>query len=79
MDLQGIHDALHRQSFEPFDIRLADGRRIPVQHPDFIAVGRRRIVVVEPDDSWSVIDLMLIVSLDSNGERRPRVNRRKGR
>ena len=77
MDLQGIREALHRQPFEPFDIRLADGRRVSVQHPDFVAVGGRRVIVVGPDDSWSVIDPLLIVSLDSNGKRRPRVNRRK--
>jgi hypothetical protein len=77
MDLQGIHEALRRQPFKPFDIRLADGRSVPVRHPDFVAVGKRRIIVVEPDDSWSVLEPLLIVSLDYNGKRRRRTNRRK--
>ncbi len=77
MDLQGIREALHRQPFKPFDIRLADGRSVPVRHPDFVAVGKRRIIVVEPDDSWSVVEPLLIVSLDYNGKRRTRTNRRK--
>ena len=67
MDIQGIREALHRQPFEPFSIRLADGRSLPVAHPDFVAIGPRRIVVVTEDDSWSVIEPLLIVSLDSNG------------
>jgi len=67
MDLAGIREAVHKQPFEPFTIRLADGRALPVPHPDFVAVGNRRIVVVAEDDSWSVIEPLLIVSLDSNG------------
>ena len=77
MDLEGVREALHREPFKPFDICLADGRRVPVRHPDFVAVGKRRIIVVQPDDSWSVIKPLLIVSLDYNGERPPRTNRRK--
>jgi len=40
---------------------------LPVPHPDFVALGPRRIVVVTEDDSWSVIEPLLIGSLDSNG------------
>jgi len=42
-----------------------------------VAVGNRRLIVVEPDDSWLVIEPLLIVSLDYNGKRRARTNRRK--
>ena len=77
MDLQGIREALHRQPFEPFTIRLADGRKLPVRHPDFVAVGPRRAIVIGPDNSWSVIEPLLIVSLDYDSKRRPRTNRRK--
>jgi hypothetical protein len=69
VDLQGIREASHRQPFEPFTIRLADGRVFSVPHPDFVAVGKRRIIVVSEDDSWSVIEPSLIVSLDQNGTR----------
>jgi hypothetical protein len=77
MDLQGIREALRHQPFDPFSIRLADGRSLSVPHPDMVAVGNRRIIVVQPDDSWSVIEPLLIVSLDYDGKRRPRTNRRK--
>ena len=77
MDIQGIREALRHQPFEPFSISLADGRSLAVPHPEMVAVGKRRIIVVEPDDSWSVVEPLLIVSLDYNGKRRPRSNRRK--
>jgi hypothetical protein len=77
MDLQGIREALHRQPFEPFSIRLADGRSLTVPHPEMVAVGKRRVIVVEPDDAWSVLEPLLIVSLDYDGKHRPRKNQRK--
>ena len=55
--------------FKPFVLQLSDDRRVPVPHPDFVAVGPRRIVVIAADDSWSVVEPLLIVSLDSNGSR----------
>jgi hypothetical protein len=77
MDLQGIREALLRRPFEAFSIRLADGRSLGIPHPEMVAVGKRRIIVVEPDDSWSVVEPLLIVSIDYNGKRRPRTHRRK--
>lgn len=77
MDLQGIRDALHRQPFEPFSIRLADGRKLPVRHPDFVAVGPRRAIVIGPDNSWMVLEPLLIVSLDYDGKHRPQTKRHK--
>ena len=75
MDLKEIREALGRQPFEPFSISLADGRSLAVPHPEMVAVGKRRIIVVEADDSWSVIEPLLIVSLDYNGKNRPRTRR----
>ena len=77
MDLQGIREALRRQPFEPFSLGLADGRSLAVPHPEMVAVGKRRIIVVEADDSWSVVEPLMIVSLDYNGKRHPRAKRRK--
>ena len=68
MNPDEIRETMHRVPFEPFSLRLADGREIFVTHPDFIAVGRRRIVVVHEDDSSSVISPLMIVSLEFNGE-----------
>jgi hypothetical protein len=80
MDISGVREALHKQPFEPFAIRLADGRSLTVPHPDFVALTSRRVIVGAEDDSWSIIEPLLIVSLDSlpkqgkgkNGKRRSR-------
>lgn len=69
MDVAGVREALHRQPFEPFTIRLADGRTLPAPHPDFVALGPRRIVVVGEDDSTSIVEPLLIVSLDFKSPR----------
>jgi predicted dehydrogenase len=42
MDIAGIREVLHRQPFQPFSIRLADGRSLAVKHRDFVALGTRR-------------------------------------
>jgi hypothetical protein len=55
---------LHKQPFEPFAMRLADGRSLAVGHPDFVAVHPRRVIVITDDGSWSVVEPLLIVSLD---------------
>jgi hypothetical protein len=71
MDLEGIREALHKHPFDPFIIRLVDGRSLPVPHADFVAVAPRRIVVVGEDSSWTVLEPRLIVSLDYSGARHP--------
>ena len=68
-----IRQAMHRQPFRPFVLKLVDGSMCTVQHPDFIAIppgNRAREVAffAEADDRgdgyethW--IDLNLIVSV----------------
>jgi hypothetical protein len=67
MDISAVRDALRREPFEPFAMRLADGCSLEVRHPEFVAIGNRRIGVILADEaeSWSVIEPLLIVSLDS--------------
>lgn len=67
MDIEGLREALRRQPFQAFTIRLADGRALSVPHPEFVAVGPRRVIVVAQDNSWSVIEPILIVSLGYDG------------
>jgi hypothetical protein len=51
MDLNGLREAIRHQPFKPFAIRLADGRCLPVGHPEMLAVGKRLAVLVQEDDS----------------------------
>jgi hypothetical protein len=69
MRIDAIRAALHEQPFRPFTLRLADGRELPVPHPDFVAILGRTAVVASPrlDDSYSVVEPLLIVSIDYAG------------
>jgi len=66
VNIKIVREALHKEPFEPFAIRLADGRSVPVPHPDFVAVGRRRVHVILEDDSGMTIEPFMIVSLDTS-------------
>jgi hypothetical protein len=71
MHVELVRDVLHRVPFQEFTLRLADGRSFLVRHPDFIAVGRRHIIVVNAqDDSVLWIEPLLIVSIEypTNGQ-----------
>jgi hypothetical protein len=70
MDVAGVREACRKQPFTPFSLRLADGRELHIPHPDFVFVtpGGRRVVVVGQDESMSIIEPLLIVSIDYAGE-----------
>jgi hypothetical protein len=66
MDIEAIREAVHRQPFLPFRLKLADGREILVRRPDFIAVAPtgRRVGVFGEDGAMSLLGPLLIVSLE---------------
>jgi hypothetical protein len=65
MNIELVRVALHNQPFQPFDLRLADGRSLHVPHPDFVAVSNRRVVVIDAE-GWgmSILEPLLIVSIE---------------
>jgi hypothetical protein len=69
VQIDAIRQALHKQPFQPFTIGLADGRELPVRHPDFVAIIGRTAVVGSPnlDDSYSIVEPLLMVSLEYAG------------
>jgi hypothetical protein len=73
--LRNVYDA---QPFQPFIIHLADGRSVPVHHREFImsAPSGRTIIVAQPDDTFNIIDLLLVTDLElkpaANGSRKRR-------
>lgn len=72
MEIEHIRKDVHHEPFEPFVLRLSDGRAKPVKHPDFIAMTQDLVVVVDPDGTVSSIDPFLIVSLDKKPQRSKR-------
>ena len=76
MTVDKLREMYNAQPFRPFVIHLADGREVPVLHREFImtAPSGRTVVVMQPDDSMNMIDLLLITDLELkssvNGSRR---------
>jgi len=68
MHVDSIREALHKQPFQPFVLRLADGRSFLVPHRDYVAVSPRRVVVIDPvDEAMSILEPLLIVSIEYAG------------
>ncbi len=66
MTIEQLRTAYRAQPFRPFVLHLADGRQIPVQHPEFIMTvpSGRTVFVVQPDDSSNIIDLLLVTDIE---------------
>jgi hypothetical protein len=83
MTIEKVKELYDAQPFRPFDIHLADGRKIPVVHRDFImsAPSGRTLYVSQPDDTLNIIDLLLVTDLEvkptRNGARSERRRRSK--
>lgn len=54
--------------FCPFVIHLADGRAIPIMSREFIftSPSARTIVVCQPDETFNIIDLLLVTDTHPN-------------
>jgi hypothetical protein len=79
MTIEQLRRHLEQRPFKPFDIHLADGRSLPVEHPELMArspSGRTALLFID-EGTVETIDLLLVTSLTerSNGShkrRRPR-------
>jgi hypothetical protein len=71
MTVTEFRTLLHAEPFRPFVIHLADGRSIPVKHREFAlpSPSGRTVIVYQPDDSFEIVDLLLVTSLSVNGEK----------
>ena len=62
-EIRNLYDA---QPFQPFTMPLGDGRSVPVLHREFLATAPsgRTGVVYQPDNSFNIIDLLLVTDLE---------------
>jgi hypothetical protein len=73
MTIEQLRQVWKADPFRPFRIHLAEGRNIEVNHRDFLmpSPSGRTMIVYQPDDSFNVIDLLLVTDLEvSNGKSR---------
>jgi len=68
MDLQVIRESLRAQPFQPFRLRLNDGRFFDVFHPDWLLIGPRGRYIIHNDmlndDQMTTLAPLLIASLE---------------
>lgn len=60
----------HARPFRAFTMHLADGRHIGVHHPEFLAFAPsgRTVFVYQPDETFDIIDLLLVTDLEVKPE-----------
>ncbi len=63
MNAQLIRERLHRDT-SPFVLRLSDGTRVRVAHPDFVAVSPGQIVVIAQNEGITRIDPLHVVAIE---------------
>lgn len=49
MNMNCIRQWLHREPFEPFELRLSSGETHQVRHPQSVALAKTRIAIAYPD------------------------------
>jgi hypothetical protein len=66
MTIEQLRAAATAKPFRPFVLHLADGRELPVQHPEFIFTlpSGRTIIVCQADDTTNIVDLLLVTDLE---------------
>jgi hypothetical protein len=74
MTIEQFKKRLNTKSFQPFTIRTADGVRVYVPHPEFVALspGGRTIVAASGEDEFEIIDLLLVTALEIGKETKRR-------
>lgn len=83
MTVDQLRKAAKAEPFKPFTVSLADGRRFFVPHPEFLWIppeASRTFVVAESGGDYSILDLLLVTSIDfGNGARGRRKQPGKGK
>jgi hypothetical protein len=73
MTVEQLKNVLHAVPFRPFTIHLGDGRAFFVKHRDFISrsPSGRTIIVHGDDDTFSVLDMLLVTELEVHAQASP--------
>ena len=65
MTIEQLRVAHQTRPFRPFTIHMADGRSFPIRHNEFLShsPSGRTVIVHHPDDSYAILDLLLMTEL----------------
>jgi hypothetical protein len=69
MTIEQLRTVHRAQPFRPFTIRMADGRALHVPHSEFLShsASGRTVVIHHADETFSVVDLLLVNELEVQG------------
>ena len=75
MTYEALRDAMSAKPFRPFKLRLADGDRLSVPHPEFCHVPpriSRTFAVWNARGGYTLVDLMVVSAIEfgRNGRQR---------
>ena len=72
MKADQVRRAAQARPFRPFRLHLADGREIPVGHPENVMVTSdgRCVIVYLPGDGTEILDMPLVTAVDFRRKRR---------
>jgi hypothetical protein len=65
MNHEAMEELLRRQPFEPFEIRLTNGEKHEVRHPEMVLMLKSRLVIALPDDRMVICPLLHIASVET--------------
>jgi hypothetical protein len=69
MDTATIREAVLRRPFRPFRLRMNDGREFFVPHPEYIAVSKRVVMVIDSvTEAGLYLEPLLIASMNEESE-----------
>ena len=73
MDAIAIRQVLGARPFQPVVLHLADGRSLEVPHSDFAFISQsgRRVIVEKSDDSFEIVEALLINSVEVKSSAQP--------
>jgi hypothetical protein len=62
-----IRQLLHATRFQPFIIRMADGKEYRIEHPDFVLAASDvpQIIIEEPDGNVHFLSVLLVTSIET--------------
>ena len=65
MNVKNIKEFCEHKPFRPFNVHLADGRAIPVEHPElvFFPPNNQEVLIYQRDSSFDFVDVFQITSL----------------
>ena len=78
MNSQLIRERWHRDT-KPFVFRLSDGTRVPVAHPDFMAMAPGQIFVLSKIGRVTYIDPLHVLAMEDVPQKKAKSNGKRAR